>query len=105
MLALNLSGFDPERKSDRRFCYDAQRVVTTLNPQFVNFRPLKKYLGEVRLQRFRIGRLTAEADIAVGTDHIETCTPSPIAVVQLAPRIQKYFAFACQVLWQLVWDD
>jgi hypothetical protein len=43
--------------------------------------PLVKYLGEVRLQRFRIGRLTAEADIAVGTDHIQTCTPSSIAVV------------------------
>jgi hypothetical protein len=34
--------------------------------------PLEKYLGEVRLQRFGIGRLTAEADIAVGTDHIQT---------------------------------
>jgi hypothetical protein len=32
--------------------------------------PLEKYLGEVRLKRFGIGRLTAEADIAVGTDHI-----------------------------------
>src|SRR5215469_15779948 len=42
---------------------------------------LEKYLGEVRLQRFGIGRLTAEADIAVGTDHIQTCTPSSIAVV------------------------
>ena len=43
--------------------------------------PLEKYLGEVRLQRFGIGRLTAEADIAVGTDHIQTCTPSSIAMV------------------------
>jgi hypothetical protein len=42
---------------------------------------LEKYLGEVRLQRFGIGRLTTEADIAVGTDHIQTCTPSSIAVV------------------------
>src|SRR5262249_23078914 len=66
---------------------------------------LVKYLGEVRLQRSGIGRLTAEADIAVGTDHIQTCIPSSIAVVQLAPRIQKYFAFAYQVLGELVWDD
>jgi hypothetical protein len=43
--------------------------------------PLEKYLGEVRLKRFGIGRLTAEADIAVGTNHIQTCTPSSIAVV------------------------
>jgi hypothetical protein len=42
---------------------------------------LEKYLGEVRPQPFGIGRLTAEADIAVGTDHIQTCTPSSIAVV------------------------
>src|SRR5215813_13201282 len=33
----------------------------------------EKYFGEVRLQRFGIGSLTAEADIAVGTDHIQTC--------------------------------
>src|SRR5215475_11219518 len=45
------------------------------------FSPLEKYLGEVRLQHFGIGRLTTEADIAVGTDHIQTCTPSSIAVV------------------------
>jgi hypothetical protein len=43
--------------------------------------PLEKYLGEVRLKRFEIGRLAAEADIAVGTDYIQTCTPSSIAVV------------------------
>jgi hypothetical protein len=43
--------------------------------------PLEKYFAEVRLQRFGIGRLTTEADIAVGTDHIQTCTPSSIAVV------------------------
>jgi hypothetical protein len=43
--------------------------------------PLEKYLGEVRLKRFGIGRLAAEADIAVGTDHIQTCTASSIAVV------------------------
>src|SRR5262249_18739440 len=60
---------------------------------------------EVRLQRFGIGRLTAEADIAVGTDHIQTCIPSSIAVMKLAPRIQKHFAFAYQVLVELVWDD
>ena len=42
---------------------------------------LEKYLGEVRLQRFGIGRLTAEADIAVGTHHIQTWTLSSIAVV------------------------
>ena len=42
---------------------------------------LEKYLGEVRLQRFGIGRLTTEADIAVGTDHIQTCIPSSITVV------------------------
>jgi putative ABC transport system permease protein len=42
---------------------------------------LEKYLGEVRLQRFGIGRLTTEADIAVGADHIQTCIPSSIAVV------------------------
>jgi hypothetical protein len=73
--------FDPERKSRRRFCCDAQRVAAALTPQFVDFLPLEKYLGEVRLQRFGIGRLTAEADIAVGTDHIQTCTSSSIAVV------------------------
>ncbi len=28
-----------------------------------------------------------------------------MAVMQLAPRIQKYFAFAYQVLGELVWDD
>ena len=84
---------------------DAQTRRSDADPQFVDFPPLKKYLGEVRLQRFGIGRLTAEADIAVGTDHIQTCTSSSIAVVQLAPRIQKYFAFAYQVLWELVWDD
>jgi hypothetical protein len=78
--ALGLA-LDPERKSRRRFCYDAQRVAATLTPQFVYFPPLEKYLGEVRLQRFEIGRLTAEADIAVGTDHIQTCTSSSIAVV------------------------
>src|SRR6476661_57214 len=58
---------------------------------------LEKYLGEVRLQRFGIGRLTTEADIAVGTDHIQTCIPSSIAVV--------YLAFAYEVLGELVWDD
>jgi hypothetical protein len=42
---------------------------------------LEKYLGEVRLRRFGIGRLTTEVDIAVGTDHIQTCIPSSIAVV------------------------
>src|SRR5262249_28860573 len=41
----------------------------------------EKYFGEVRLQRFGIGRLTAEADVAVGTDHIQTFPPSSIAVV------------------------
>jgi hypothetical protein len=38
---------DPERKSRRRFCCDAQRVAATLTPQFVDFPPLEKYLGEV----------------------------------------------------------
>jgi hypothetical protein len=66
---------------------------------------LEKYLGEVRLQRFGIGRLTTEADIAVGTDYIQTGIPSSIAVVKLALRIQKYFAFAYQVFGELVWDD
>jgi hypothetical protein len=28
---------DPDRKSGRRFCYDAQRVAATLTPQFVDF--------------------------------------------------------------------
>ena len=42
---------------------------------------LEKYWGEVRLKRFGIGRLTAEADIAVGTHHIQTWTLSSIAVV------------------------
>ena len=49
--------------------------------------------------------MTTEADIAVGTDHIQTCIASSIAVVQLAFRIQKYFAFAYQVFGELVWDD
>ena len=56
-------------------------------------------------QRFGVGRLTAEADIAVGTDHIQTGTPGAIAMMQLAPRIQEYLAFAGQVLGQLVRDD
>ena len=42
---------------------------------------LEKYMGEVRLQRFEIGRLAAEADIAVGTDHTQACTPSAIAMM------------------------
>ena len=67
--------------------------------------PLEKDLAEVRRQRFAIGRLTAEADIAIGTDHIQTCTASSIAMMQLAPRIQKFLALACQVLGQLVGDD
>ena len=43
--------------------------------------PLEKYLAEVGLQRFGIGRLTTEADIAIGTDHIQTLTASSIAVM------------------------
>ena len=66
---------------------------------------LEEYFGEVRPQRFGIGRLTAEADITVWTDHIQTCTPGAIVVVQLAPGIQKYFAFAYTVLGELVGDD
>src|SRR4029450_978503 len=67
--------------------------------------PLEKYFGEIRPQRFGIGRLTAEADITVGADHIQTGTPRSIVVVYLAPRIQKYFAFAYTVLGELVGDD
>jgi hypothetical protein len=74
------NAIDPERKSRRDFLWRTTRR-SDATPQLVDFPPLKKYLGEVRLQRFGIGRLTAEADIAVGTDHIQTCTSSSIAVV------------------------
>ena len=50
-------------------------------------------------------RLTAEADIAVGADDIQTGTPRAMAMMQLAPRIEEYLALGGQVLGKLVRDD
>ena len=107
MAGMHWPGYSGSRNSDApllqcmaRSCTSDPRRDTATFPL-----PLEKYLGEVRVQRFGIGRLTAEADIAVGTHYIQTCIPSSIAVVELAFRIQKYFAFAYQVRRKLVRDD
>src|SRR5262245_35327824 len=70
---------------------------------------LAEYPGGLRRQRRGVVRLAAEADVAVGTDHIETGTAGTVAMMQLALGIQEDFAFAGQVPseidGQLVRDD
>src|SRR5262249_14823744 len=80
------AGFDPHQRGDEGGEEHGFEIATLEHGEISTLSskvdqpspPLEKYLGEVRLQRFGIGGLTAEADIAVGTDHIQTCTPSSI---------------------------